>query len=125
MPYSKLSITTSKTMSNASDFNSARGIIFPATQLTQEQAIAFAENKRWESLDLKTRALFQIHQDRLCMPFDVFHEAVEKTLGRPVFTHEFALNPRLKDELMGFADAQTLDQIIALLPEDKTIVVSL
>jgi hypothetical protein len=96
------------------------GVIFPATQLTEEQAIAFAENKRWESLDLKTRALFQMHQKRLCMPFDVFHEAVEKTLGRPVFAHEFGLNPRLKDELIGLANAPTLDQIIALLPQDKT-----
>jgi hypothetical protein len=26
------------------------------------------------------------------MPFDVFHEAVEKTIGRPVFTHEFGVN---------------------------------
>lgn len=60
------------------------------------------------------------------MPFDMFHEAVEKTLGRPVFTHEFAFNyPGLKDELMGTADAPTLEQIIALLPEGKTIVVSL
>lgn len=108
-----------------SAFDSAKGIIFPVTQLTEEQAIAFFENKRWESLDLKTRALFQIHQDRMCMPFDVFHEAVQKTLGRSVFTHEFAFIPRLKDELMGLADAPTLEQIIALLPQDKTIVVSL
>lgn len=108
-----------------SAFDSARGIIFPVAQLTKEQAIDFAESKRWESLDLKTRALFQMHQDMLCMPFDVFHEAVEKTLGRPVFTHEFAFNPRLKDELMGLADAPTVEKIIALLPQDKTIVVSL
>ena len=59
------------------------------------------------------------------MPFNVFHEAVQKTLGRPVFTHEFAFVSRLKVELMGLADAPTLDQIIALLPQDKTIVVSL
>lgn len=111
-------------MNDTSGFDSAKGVIFPVTQLTEEQAIAFAENKRWESLDLKTRALFQIHQDRMCMPFDVFHEAVEKTLGRPVFTHEFAFNPRLEAELMGLAEARTLDQIIALLPQDKTIVVS-
>ena len=29
-------------------------------------------------------------ESKLCMPFSIFQEAVEKTLGRPVWTHEFA-----------------------------------
>ena len=52
------------------------------------------------------------------MPFSVFHEAIEKTLKRPVFTHEFTSTniPRLKSELFGLVDAPTFDRIIALLP---------
>ena len=58
------------------------------------------------------------------MPFGVFHEAVEKTLGRPVFTHELGLNlVGLKAELLGLADAPTLEQVIALLPVERAIVV--
>lgn len=34
--------------------------------------------------------LFQIHQECLSVPFDLFHKATESVLGRAVFTHEFA-----------------------------------
>jgi hypothetical protein len=95
-------------------------------QLTQEQAVACSEQEHWKDWTPLIRALFQIHQDRLCMPFSVFHEAVEGALGRPVFTHELGLNlGGLKAELLGLSDAPTLEQILALLPQDKTIVVSI
>jgi hypothetical protein len=61
-------------------------------QFTEEQALAFFESKQWKPMTLKVRALFQLQQKRLCMPFDVFHKAVQKTVGRPVFTHEFGFN---------------------------------
>jgi hypothetical protein len=70
-------------------------------QLTKEQAIAFCENKCYEGMTYRQIAEFQIEQDRLCMPFDIFHEAIEKTLGRPVFTHEFAFADGLRKELYG------------------------
>jgi hypothetical protein len=100
-------------MTNAPSFDGTN-----ITQLTEVQAIACNHSKQWEGWDLPTRALFQIHQDRLCMPFSVFHEAIEKTLKRPVFTHEFTSTniPRLKSELFGLVDAPTFDRIIALLP---------
>ncbi len=61
-------------------------------QLTKEQAIEFAENGAWKEMTFRQRAEFQMLQRLLCMPFDIFHGAVEKTLGRPVYTHEFGLN---------------------------------
>ena len=61
-------------------------------QLTKEQAIAFHDNEQWKGMSFKQKATLQISQEKLCMPFDVFHEAVEKTIGRPVFTHEFVVN---------------------------------
>jgi hypothetical protein len=64
-------------------------------------------------------------EELLCMPFDVFHEAVEKTLGRPVWTHEFGLNfDGLKAELLGEKPASTMEEIINLIPEDKRVVIS-
>lgn len=93
-------------------------------QLTREQAIVFAENRAWQQLDTKARALFQMEQDRLCMPFEVFQKAVEETLDRPVFTHEFGLNKAgLLAELQGKALAPSLADILAMLPADKTVVV--
>lgn len=94
-------------------------------QLTQEEAIAFFENRKWEALDARTCALFQIQQERLCMPFDVFHKAVEETLGRPVFTHELALNTDgLLREMKGRENTPTFDQILNLIPPDKRVVVA-
>lgn len=70
-------------------------------QLTREQAIAFAENKSYVGMTYRQIAEFQMEQDRLCMPFEVFHKALEQTLGRPVFTHELANRERLRKELFG------------------------
>lgn len=91
-------------------------------QLTREQAIAFSESRAWQKLDAKARALFQMEQDRLCMPFEEFKKAVEETLDRQVFTHE--LNKAgLLAELQGKALAPSLADILAMLPADKTVVV--
>lgn len=60
--------------------------------MRKEDAIALSESKFWETMSYRDRAMFQMFEPLLCMPFDVFHEAVEKTLSRPVFTHEFGLN---------------------------------
>lgn len=96
-----------------------------STQLTREQAIAFHDSKAYEPLSCRERALFQMEQDCLCMPFGVFHEAVEKTLGRPVFTHEFAFGgrERLMKEMLGEAPAPTFEDIINLIPADKRVVI--
>lgn len=94
-------------------------------QLTKEQAVAFAENKCYESMSYRQRAEFQMEQDRLCMPFDVFHEAIEKTLGRPVFTHEFAFRDELRKELYGEKDAPTFEEICALIPKEKLMLIRL
>lgn len=93
--------------------------------LTKEQAIAFADDELWKPMTHEQRAAFQMNQRLLCMPFDVFHEAVEKTLGRPVWTHEFGLNREgLEAELAGMCVAPSFDEIVAMLPAEKTVVVT-
>ena len=94
-------------------------------QLTKEQAIAFAENKCYENMTYRQIAEFQMEQDKLCMPFDVFHEAIEKTLDRPVFTHEFAFREELRKELYGEKEPPTFEEICALIPQEKLIVIKL
>lgn len=69
--------------------------------MNEYQAKKLYESKFWEGYSHKTLADFQMGEDLLCMPFEVFHEAVEKTLGRPVWTHEFAYPDRLRAELWG------------------------
>jgi hypothetical protein len=94
-------------------------------QLTKEQAIAFYDNKLYENMTLKQRAEFQLEQDRLCMPFDIFHEAIEKTLDRPVFTHEFAFRDELRKELYGKKESPTFEEIIELIPKEKRALIML
>jgi hypothetical protein len=88
--------------------------------MTREQAVALAESKFWEHLTFAQRARFQINEPLLCMPFAVFHEAVEKTLGRSVWTHEFGLNYEgIKAELNGECGPPTMTEIIGMLPPEK------
>ena len=75
-------------------------------------------------MSYRDRAMFQMFEPKLCMPFDVFHEAIEMTLDRPVFTHEFGLAPEaIKAELLGDREAPTLDEIVELIPADKRVLV--
>ena len=63
---------------------------------------------------------FQLFQDTLCVPFDVFHRCIEITLGRPVWTHEFADMQRLRDEYLGKRPTATMADILKAL-EDRGI----
>jgi len=93
-------------------------------QLSQDEAVAIHDSGAWRDWTMQQRAAFQMVQNRLCMPFDAFHEAITATLGRPVYTHEFGLNRAgLQRELAGLADAPSLDEIMALIPADKLIAV--
>lgn len=71
------------------------------------------------------RAKFQPLTPLLCMPFNIFHEAIEKALGRPVYTHEFRLNHAgLVQELLEGIPAPSLEEIINLIPEEKIIIIN-
>ena len=94
-------------------------------QLTKEQAIAFCENKCYEGMSYRQIAEFQIEQKLLCMPFGVFHEAIEKTLGRHVSTHEFAFADELRKELYGEKEPPTFEEIVGLIPKEKLIIIKL
>ena len=94
-------------------------------QLTREQAIAFAENKGYEGWTARQIAEFQLQQRKLCVPMDVFNKAIEETLGRSVWTHEFAKPELLIKELGGDRPAQTMQEIIEMIPAEKRIIIGL
>lgn len=94
-------------------------------QLTTDEAIALHDCGEWKGWSHMQRASFQLIQNKLCMPFSTFHESVEKALGRPVWTHEFGLNrDGLVQELAGLVDAPTMEEIVALIPAEKLILVN-
>lgn len=86
--------------------------------MTKNQAIAFANQKLWEPLSYLQRVRLQMAENLLCMPFSVFHEAMEKVLDRPVWTHEFAQPELLRDELDGKLAKPTMEEIIGKLPKN-------
>lgn len=93
-------------------------------QLNKGQAISFAKSGAWKSLSYEERAKLQFQQKLLCMPFSVYHEAMEKTLGRPVYSHEFALNVEgIRSELYFDGEPPTLEEIMNQIPAEKRMVV--
>lgn len=92
--------------------------------MTKDQAIKLAESGFWKTMTHRQIAEFQMMEPLLCMPFDVFHEAIEKTLGRDVYTAEFSMNYEgLKDELFKGKPAPSLADIINMIPEEKRPIV--
>lgn len=92
--------------------------------MKKEEAIELYKSEFWESMSYRDIALYQLFTDRLCMPFEVFHKAIEKTLGRPVFTHEFGFNIEgLKKEIMGQKPPPTFQEVIELIPKDKRVII--
>ena len=91
--------------------------------MTREQAVALHDSKFWEALDPVARAEFQLQEARLCMPFDVFHAAVEKALGRPVWTHEFGDRASLLAELHKQKPPRTMQEILDLIPAEKRLMI--
>jgi hypothetical protein len=96
--------------------------------MTKEQAIALAESKWWEGKSARDIAMFQIFAADciMCMPFDLLLKAVSEALGRPVFNVEFTSKgvERLKTELLTGGPAPTMDDILALIPEEKRVILA-
>lgn len=93
-------------------------------ELTREQAIQLAATDFWKDMKPQEIARFQLEQRCLCMPFDVFQEAMEKALGRPVWTHEFVDPESLRKELYGEKERPSLQDIFNMIPASKRIIIS-
>lgn len=93
-------------------------------KLTEDQAKKIYASRWWETSTHQQITEFQLFTDRFCVPFDVFHEAIEKSLRRPVWTHEFGLAMEdLRKEFLGERPTPSIQEIMNLIPEDKRVVV--
>lgn len=81
-------------------------------QLTKEEAMDIFVSSAWNSWSYEYIAWFQLHQDRLCVPWVLFKQAIEDQLGRGVWTHEFAQPENLIAELEGVIPAPSMEQIL-------------
>lgn len=94
-------------------------------QLTEIEAIAFAESDVWKEWTDEQIVRFQLFQDKLCMDFSRFNEAISKVLDRDVYTHEFAFHEGLIKEYLGVKNAPTFEEIMDLIPEEKRIIIGI
>jgi hypothetical protein len=93
---------------------------FETFTMSKEDAVALHDSRAWEKWSPRRRAIFQLRCNRLCMPMAVFHEAIEKAAGRPVWTHELAMNrDGLYDEIVRGKPAPTMEEIIGMLPMEE------
>ncbi len=103
-----------------------------AKQLTVDQCKLVAAAHWWEKSGWKVEELacFQLYQEKMCLPFSFFHEGMEKLLGRPVWTHEFARPDLLKAEVEGIKEMPDFTEVMKLLEtltgdDTKVIVLAL
>lgn len=102
-----------------------KGTKYQQVSIGRDVAIDLAKTEFWKEMTPRQIAEYQMQTEELCVPFDVFQEAVETTLGRPVFTHEFALNfDGIMSELRGECNPPTLQEIVNMIPADKRFVVA-
>lgn len=67
--------------------------------MTRDQAEVLYKTKWWEGKSAREICLFQLFEERLCMPFELLQKAMSEALGRRVFAHEF-VDGALQRELM-------------------------
>lgn len=86
--------------------------------MTRDEAVAMSESGWWKDKSPREIVAFQLYEEKLCMDFGDFHAAVERALGRPVYTHEFGLNiAGLKAEFEGKRTPASMTEIIGQLKE--------
>lgn len=96
------------------------------SSMTKEQAVKLAATGWWKTKTPEEIVRFQLFEPKLCMDFGAFHEALEKVLDRPVFTHELGMNyDGICKEYLGAKAAPTMQEILDLIPADKRIVVGI
>lgn len=93
--------------------------------MTETQAKQLADTSWWLGMPDHDIVQFQLFEPRLCMPFAVFHDALERALGRPVWTHELAWADELRKEFLGGKPAPTMADILNLIPAEKRIIIGL
>jgi hypothetical protein len=77
-----------------------------AEQLNEDEAIEIERSGVWKWWTNRERLMFQMSQDNLCMPFEVFHKATEVVLGRPVLIDEYVIGHLLNEFVENEADSK-------------------
>jgi hypothetical protein len=92
--------------------------------LTKGEACRIYDTKEYENWSDREKVAAMLYGKLVCMPFDVFHAAIERVLDRPVFTHEFGYNfDGIVKEFEGTGKKPNLEEVIEMIPEEKRIII--
>lgn len=96
-------------------------------QISRETAIKIAESGLWEDWSDEEKVRFQLYQSRLAMPWGEFRGAVERVLGRDVWTHEYASGnvEALRAEYESKQPTPTFEDIVNLIPADNLVIIEI
>lgn len=88
-------------------------------QFSEEEARAISGSRVWtEWTDVQILQL-QLFQNHLCVPFSKYHSALERCLGRPVYTHTIEFNKqKLVKEFLSIANTLPSEELMKLIPKD-------
>ena len=96
------------------------------TQLSKLQITAFIEQRLWESMTFEELAKFQVTQETLCVPFGVYRNAAERTLGRPLLNLQLVTGrERVKGELFGGTPPESVREVIDIIPLHKRMILEM
>jgi len=84
--------------------------------LTEEQAIQLSLTRFWRQMTPREIVAWQLSVDRMVVPIDVLHEALEAVLGREVLTHELANLSSLQSEVLAEGPKPTREELMKWLP---------
>ena len=90
-----------------------------SSRLSRAAAVALYDSGFWRFLNAEERACLQLKEDRMCMPFSVFHAAVEVCLQRRVHVTEYLRPGSLLKELAGDGPGPRMEDILELVPQEK------
>ena len=84
----------------------------------KQAAIQMFETEWWKERTTSEIAKFQLFTEELCCPFEVFHQALEESLHRPVTMVELVLcHDDICLELLGEKDPPTDEELVAAIIE--------
>lgn len=84
-------------------------------ELTERQAIELSLSGFWRGLPARDLTAWQLSVDRMVVPMEVFHAALEEALARRVQTYELVNPPELRRELLG-ARGLSRAEVLAIMP---------
>jgi len=97
------------------------GVMWAEFQLTKKQAVEIADRELWKKWNDKELVRMQLFQKRLLVPLDQFQMAVQRCIGRPVWTHELGMESslfRIQKDFLKEDLPPSEEEILKMIPED-------